>query len=611
MADKDEDSPNPKKSFYFAFWIVGLLIPLGAVLLWDNMPRYKAVRQLREAGIEQVPASVHKAVETKDLGTLQLLHTAQVPFNVLNDDGQTPLIASIQSKAEPVTSFLTDQANLNCDQPDEEGVAPLAHAIMVGNLDVVKKLLLRIQDPNVTVSDDTPAHALLKATQERDGTLLRLLLTHPNIDVNVQDDAGNTPLHHAIQQEDMIMVEALLDGRQQPDPNVANADGSTPLDLAIADRRSEAVRLLLDHGAEPPEAKHGEYLLTAIDQGDAEMVRYLVAHGVNPDSNHPDLPMSLLNYAMDHSEIGSVIELLEAGARPQGTLRQAVQCGEGIGAQMIAAHFDNHDQKWANNEGLLELAIFSGSPDCIDLLLDHGTDPNQLTSIQQNVLALALAARQDRVAERLLEMGADPNVRLQHPVTKEFLAFFEGDAKTLYYLKRDREITPLMLAALTEQEEAVGHLIEHGAHRNAYTERYKRYAVAFAAERHNVPIMQMVLGREAGDLSRKVIVSLNTQRATLYKDGKAVNNSRVSTGKRGSRTPRGTYVITNKHRHHNSSIYGSSMPFFMRLSCGDFGLHYSPSVPSYPASHGCIRMPWSKAQQFYGTMQVGDVVVIE
>ena len=126
-----------------------------------------------------------------------------------------------------------------------------------------------------------------------------------------------------------------------------------------------------------------------------------------------------------------------------------------------------------------------------------------------------------------------------------------------------------------------------------------------------MPIMQMILGREANDERRKVVVSLKNQKAIMYADGEEVSTSKVSTGKRGYRTRPGRYVITNKHRHHRSSIYGSSMPFFMRLSCGDFGLHYSGSVPSYPASHGCIRMPWSKAQEFFKAMQVGDIVVIE
>ena len=88
-------------------------------------------------------------------------------------------------------------------------------------------------------------------------------------------------------------------------------------------------------------------------------------------------------------------------------------------------------------------------------------------------------------------------------------------------------------------------------------------------------------------------------------------SSRVSTGKKGYSTPSGEYVITNKHRHWTSTLYDASMPYFMRLNCGAFGLHQSDSVPSYPASHGCIRMPWKEVKAWFSICEVGDRVTIQ
>lgn len=605
---------HSRKVLFFAIWLVGLLIPLGAVILWDSMPRFQAARQLREAGIELTPASVHHAIDQRDLATLTLLHKARVRLDEPDADGDTPLIASIKAGDRAITEFLAARAGVDCDQPGADGIPPVAHAITLGRLDAVKHLLLRIDHPNAGVRDGegNEEHPLFPAIRDKNRGLLRLLLTHPRLNVDARDTEGKTPLHHAVCQNDLLVVRALLSGRQHLNPNLASHDGETPLHFAVQAARPRMVKYLLDHGARPASGEMAaRFMLTAIHQSDAETLRLLLAHGANANSEHPDGSVSLLNYALNHSEIGCVIEFLEAGAEPGGALRQAIECGQGVGAQIIAAHFDHQDRPWAYQEGLLELAISSGNPRCIDLLLDNGTDPDQFSSIGQRVLIMSLAARKNRVVKRLLELGADPNHRIEHPPSSEFLAYFEGDAKTLYYLKRDQELTPLMLAALTEQQEAVRHLIAHGAARNSYSSIYRRYAVAFAAERHNVPIMQMLLGREPSDESRKVLISLKNQKAVMYQDGKAVNSSRVSTGRRGYRTPTGTYVITNKYRHHNSSIYGSSMPYFMRLSCGDFGLHYSASVPSYPASHGCVRMPWTQARQFYGTLEVGDIVVIE
>jgi lipoprotein-anchoring transpeptidase ErfK/SrfK len=51
------------------------------------------------------------------------------------------------------------------------------------------------------------------------------------------------------------------------------------------------------------------------------------------------------------------------------------------------------------------------------------------------------------------------------------------------------------------------------------------------------------------------------------------------------------------------------MPFFMRLNCGAIGLH-SGYVTGRPASHGCIRLPYEKAQKFFDICRVGDEVQI-
>jgi lipoprotein-anchoring transpeptidase ErfK/SrfK len=68
-------------------------------------------------------------------------------------------------------------------------------------------------------------------------------------------------------------------------------------------------------------------------------------------------------------------------------------------------------------------------------------------------------------------------------------------------------------------------------------------------------------------------------------------------------------VITNKERNHRSTIYHVEMPYFMRLSCLDFGMH-AGYVPNYPASHGCIRMPEFMAENFFRSVSVGTPVTV-
>jgi lipoprotein-anchoring transpeptidase ErfK/SrfK len=99
------------------------------------------------------------------------------------------------------------------------------------------------------------------------------------------------------------------------------------------------------------------------------------------------------------------------------------------------------------------------------------------------------------------------------------------------------------------------------------------------------------------------------QQASLWKDGRLVLTSPISTGRDGYPTPMGRFVITDKQRLRNSSIYKVPMPYFMRLSCSEVGMH-AGVVPNYPASHGCIRMPESAAIKFYHAVDEGTLVSI-
>jgi len=93
----------------------------------------------------------------------------------------------------------------------------------------------------------------------------------------------------------------------------------------------------------------------------------------------------------------------------------------------------------------------------------------------------------------------------------------------------------------------------------------------------------------------------------MQKSKDHVSNLYVSTGRKGFSTPPGEYVVTDKHRKWRSTLYPADMPFFMRLSCGEIGFHQG-SLPGYPASHGCIRMPERMAEIFFANVSHGTPV---
>ena len=107
-----------------------------------------------------------------------------------------------------------------------------------------------------------------------------------------------------------------------------------------------------------------------------------------------------------------------------------------------------------------------------------------------------------------------------------------------------------------------------------------------------------------------VLVSIPQQKAYVFEDGELLATSPVSTGKRGHATPAGTFRILQKKVRHRSNKYANApMPYMQRLTNYGIALH-AGHLPGYPASHGCIRLPWSFAKKLYGLTDHGTKVTI-
>ena len=106
------------------------------------------------------------------------------------------------------------------------------------------------------------------------------------------------------------------------------------------------------------------------------------------------------------------------------------------------------------------------------------------------------------------------------------------------------------------------------------------------------------------------VVSLGSQRVTIYDAEGKILRAPVSTGQTGYETPAGIYAILEKNREHYSNLYDdASMPFMQRITWTGIALH-AGVLPGRPASHGCIRMPYGFAEQLFDLTKIGMRVVI-
>jgi lipoprotein-anchoring transpeptidase ErfK/SrfK len=107
-----------------------------------------------------------------------------------------------------------------------------------------------------------------------------------------------------------------------------------------------------------------------------------------------------------------------------------------------------------------------------------------------------------------------------------------------------------------------------------------------------------------------ISVSLNRQTLDVYRGAHLVASSKVSSGMPGHETKPGVFSILEKRRFHHSNIYsGAPMPWMQRLTRSGTALH-AGAVPGYPASHGCIRLPFSFAPKLFQMTAVGGNVLV-
>src|SRR5262249_34174789 len=106
------------------------------------------------------------------------------------------------------------------------------------------------------------------------------------------------------------------------------------------------------------------------------------------------------------------------------------------------------------------------------------------------------------------------------------------------------------------------------------------------------------------------IISLKSQRITIYDADGWTLRAPVSTGQTGRETPAGIFSVIQKERDHYSNLYDdASMPHMPRITWWGIALHGGP-LPGHAASHGCIRLPYGFAGRLFETTSVGMRVII-
>ena len=85
----------------------------------------------------------------------------------------------------------------------------------------------------------------------------------------------------------------------------------------------------------------------------------------------------------------------------------------------------------------------------------------------------------------------------------------------------------------------------------------------------------------------------------LVRDGKTRRAVHTSSGAPSTPTPAGSYSVFRKEKNSWSVPFQQWLPYASYFNAG-IAFHEYAQVPTYPASHGCVRVPSPEARYVYG-----------
>ena len=649
--------------------LLALLAAAGLASSCDT-PQRNALRHLNRLGVEVSGRSLATAVASRDRETTGWLLESQVHIGSHDAAGRTPLAIAVDigdleavamllnAGADPnsmhgrsgsilgqaiaagdpsiVSALIAAGARTDSLMPNGDPILPWA--IRHGRLDLVRNLMESGADPHLRDSHGNPLLHIAFESRRRD---LVESLIELGADPGATDAKGQTTIHLALANGWQDLAPKLA--AAGADPNAPCPDGFTLLEQAFRHNHTERLVYLMKLGANPyfaiPGSGRSSVFEQVFESGDVDRLELLLRYSTKPAGGWEPW----LWRAIDRGNLPAVRLLLAHGARPIGrgpegllavevaTRRRAADflklfldhglpvgrafdwcCSNGdheMAGLLLAAGVSPEKTRFPTRATPLWVALAGSHDRLAALLIRHGANPGLILPEGQSALHLAVAKGCAETVGAILDQGGDPNAPFLTPVSPDFIRQVRPGVMR-WALRMDRHATLLMLASDSGNIPTTRHLMRAGAKVNVRTKVSSLWPINFASRRGDVRMMRLFLGQDPHREERRIEVRLAEQRARVFDtEGREIFTTKVSTGRRGYATPTGDFVITNKHRHWTSTIYHASMPYFQRLSCGDFGLHQG-NVPGYPASHGCIRVPPGNAAKLFALTQTGDRVSI-
>ncbi|XP_067043687.1 transient receptor potential cation channel subfamily A member 1-like isoform X3 [Acropora muricata] len=369
--------------------------------------------------------------------------------------GQSPLHYAARKGNLRAIEVLLSEGKVPVNLEDNDKATPLHTAALVGQTQVIQKLIYNGGDLSLRDNDGfTPFHLAareghLQAFKDMLNNAKKVGLSLSTL-LNSPDNYGEVCLHMAVKNGHTEIVELCLDSGA--DMSKAQADYSTPIHLACCQGNLDITKMLVKRGAKI-ECEDGNGLtplLRASLEGHVPIIEYLLEQGAQLYPTTETCTPSPIMCAVKRSQHAAVKYFLARGFP-----------------------LDKYtDAKWRTP---LHVAVACADLQTVDLLLERGGDSLLEKRDQYGKTAIHYAAATCNVDKlnRLIYVGADVRAKDNDEkialhfaaengvicVVKALLSACPESVNDIDYASR----TPLHYAARKGRVEACTHLLSNGA----------------------------------------------------------------------------------------------------------------------------------------------------
>lgn len=188
------------------------------IIAYDLLLYGQNINEKNENGM----SALHLAVLRKDHESFDFLIKIKANVNIKDSNGNSPLFIAIQTNNRDVLKKLVDVSECDWTIKNNRGQTIFHYAILARNATLIdflysikKDLMSKLINEVDSILGRTP---IFYSVVEYD-KILSFLIIQPQVNLNIQDQNGDTVLHLAIKLENVASIRLLMNG-----PNAANVE---------------------------------------------------------------------------------------------------------------------------------------------------------------------------------------------------------------------------------------------------------------------------------------------------------------------------------------------------------------------------------------------------